>query len=207
LYCLIRGVSAVSVVFKICCSFQENDAKLHLVVRKLQNIELNRLSVEDFRQSVKIPVVLVLDNVRSALNTGSIFRTADAFAIEALYLCGITAKPPGNELRKTALGAEESVTWYAYADTVMALEELRQKGYTLIAAEQTDKSILLQHIKPDPSKKYAIILGNEVNGVSEAALALCDNCVEIPQAGSKHSLNVSVSAGIVAWHFFEQLHK
>lgn len=180
---------------------------MHLVVRKLQNIELNRLSVEEFREAEKIPVVLVLDNIRSALNTGSIFRTADAFAVKALYLCGITAKPPGNELRKTALGAEESVEWFAFDGTTAAIEELKKQGYSIWAAEQTDGSIQLQQLQPDVTQKYAIVLGNEVSGVSEACLDQCDGCVEIPQAGSKHSLNVAVSAGIVVWHFFEHWHK
>ena len=176
------------------------------MVRKLKNIELNRLSVEEFRTTDKMNVVLVLDNIRSALNIGSIFRTADAFTIKTLYLCGITASPPNNELRKTALGAEESVAWKHFNSTIEALTILKEEGYSIIAIEQTSSSLIISSFTPEEGVKYALILGNEVHGVNEDCLPLCDNYLEIPQAGSKHSLNVAVSAGIVTWHFFQHLY-
>ena len=175
------------------------------MVRKLKNNELNRPGVDEFRTSTKRPVVLVLDNVRSALNTGSVFRTADAFGLEGLYLCGITACPPANELRKTALGAEESVNWKYFERTADALHELREAGYAIIIIEQTDSGLLLGDWQAEPGRRYALVLGHEVNGVDEALLPLADSCLEIPQVGSKHSLNVAVSAGIVCWELFRQL--
>lgn len=177
------------------------------MVRKLKNIELNRLSVEEFRTTDKMNVVLVLDNIRSALNVGSIFRTADAFTVKSLYLCGITASPPNNELRKTALGAEESVDWKHFPSTIEAITALKDEGYSIMAIEQTSSSLIINNFTPEAGVKYALILGNEVHGVSEDCLPLCDKYLEIPQAGSKHSLNVAVSAGIVTWHFFQHLYK
>lgn len=167
--------------------------------------ELERLSVEKFKAAPKTPIVVVLDNIRSLHNIGAVFRTADAFSIEQIALCGITATPPHKELRKTALGATESVLWSYFASTLEALEKLRREGYSLIAAEQTENATLLHSYVPDASKKVALIFGHEVNGVDQAVLDQCDAVVEIKQSGTKHSLNVSVSAGIVLWHFYQAL--
>lgn len=169
-------------------------------MRKLSTEELGRPDAETFKKSGKIPVVAVLDNIRSLHNVGSVFRSADAFAIEAIYLCGITACPPHREINKTALGATESVDWHYVENTVDCLKMLREKGYETICVEQTDQSIHLQHFTP--SGPTALVFGNEVDGVSDEALPLCTAAVELPQAGTKHSLNVSVCAGIVFWHCF-----
>lgn len=162
---------------------------------------LNRLSLEDFRTREKIPLLLILDNIRSGLNVGSIFRTADAFALEGLVLCGITAQPPHREILKTALGSTETVSWNYRASAVATVEEAKSNGYTVLALEQTTQKIWLQHIRPETGKKYALVLGNEVEGVDSQALALCHGAIEIPQLGTKHSLNVAVAAGIAAWEF------
>lgn len=167
--------------------------------------ELNRLSVEEFKSEPKIPLIIVLDNVRSLNNIGSVFRTSDAFLVEAVYLCGITATPPNVEIHKTALGAENSVAWAYYSDTDQAVEELKKNGYTLCAVEQAQNSIMLDELQLDSTKKYAVILGNEVKGVQQDVVSRCDCCVEIPQYGTKHSLNVSVAAGMVIWEFSKQL--
>lgn len=167
--------------------------------------ELNRLSVEEFKSEPKIPLIIVLDNVRSLNNIGSVFRTSDAFLVEAVYLCGITATPPNVEIHKTALGAENSVAWAYYSDTDQAVEELKKNGYTLCAVEQAQNSIMLDELQLDSAKKYAVVLGNEVKGVQEDVVSRCDCCVEIPQYGTKHSLNVSVAAGMVIWEFSKQL--
>lgn len=167
--------------------------------------ELNRLSVEEFKSEPKIPLVIVLDNVRSLNNIGSVFRTSDAFLVEAVYLCGITATPPNVEIHKTALGAENSVAWAYYSDTDQAVEELKKNGYTLCAVEQAQNSIMLDELQLDSKKKYAVVLGNEVKGVQQDVVSRCDCCVEIPQYGTKHSLNVSVAAGMVIWEFSKQL--
>ena len=161
--------------------------------------ELNRLSVEEFKSEPKIPLIIVLDNVRSLNNIGSVFRTSDAFLVEAVYLCGITATPPNVEIHKTALGAENSVAWAYYSDTDQAVEELKKNGYTLCAVEQAQNSIMLDELQLDSKKKYAVVLGNEVKGVQQDVVSRCDCCVEIPQYGTKHSLNVSVAAGMVIW--------
>lgn len=163
--------------------------------------DLQRLSVEDFKRRKKIPLLLILDNIRSGLNVGSVFRTADAFALEGLVLCGITARPPHREILKTALGSTDSVAWRYEVSAVEAVENLKKNGYTVLALEQTSHKIWLQDIRPLPDTKYALILGNEVEGVDNQALALCDGAVEIPQMGTKHSLNVAVAAGIAAWEF------
>jgi 23S rRNA (guanosine2251-2'-O)-methyltransferase len=168
-------------------------------MRKLLNSELERKSVEQFRKSEKSPFVVVLDNVRSQSNVGSIFRTADAFLSEAMYLCGITATPPHREIQKTALGATESVTWKYFPKTTYAVHELREKGYKIIAVEQVEGSISLQNMKVEKGRKYAFIFGHEVNGVDQEVLNLCDQCVEIPQFGTKHSFNIAISVGIVLW--------
>ena len=167
--------------------------------------ELNRLSVEEFKSEPKTPLIIVLDNVRSLNNIGSVFRTSDAFLVEAVYLCGITATPPNVEIHKTALGAENSVAWAYYSDTDQAVEELKKNGYTLCAVEQAQNSIMLDKLQLDSTKKYAVILGNEVKGVQQDVVSRCDCCVEIPQYGTKHSLNVSIAAGMVIWVFSKQL--
>ncbi|MBX7203952.1 MAG: RNA methyltransferase [Bacteroidia bacterium] len=172
------------------------------MTRKLKNIELNRLTVDEFRKTVKNPVVLVLDNVRSALNVGSVFRTADSFAFEGVYLCGITACPPNSDIRKTALGADESVKWHYAASTFDAITELKKEGYRILIIEQTSASVMLNEFIPNTTQKYALVFGNEVNGVNEELFSMSDAFIEIPQQGSKHSLNIAVSAGIVCWHFF-----
>jgi tRNA G18 (ribose-2'-O)-methylase SpoU len=173
-------------------------------VRKLKITELNRLNPDEFRQTAKIPLVVVLDNVRSLHNVGSVFRTADAFLIEAIYLCGITAAPPHVEIHKTALGAEYTVEWRYFPTTREALQTLKENGYYLAAIEQAEGSMALNELQLE-KKKYAVILGNEVHGVDQEAMDLCDCCIEIPQFGTKHSLNVSVTAGIILWHFFNAL--
>ncbi len=160
--------------------------------------ELNRLSTKEFKEAEKYPIVVVLDNVRSVLNVGSVFRTSDAFRVEALHLCGVTATPPGKEMNKTALGATEAVDWKYYENTVDSLSQLKKDGYMLLAVEQTEGSVALQDFAFEV-KKIALVFGNEVKGVSSDALKLCDASLEIPQFGTKHSLNISVSAGIVMW--------
>jgi 23S rRNA (guanosine2251-2'-O)-methyltransferase len=168
-------------------------------MRKLTMSELNRLSIEEFKSAEKSPVVLVLDNIRSQNNVGSVFRTADAFLAEEIILCGITATPPHREIHKTALGATESVRWRYFEQTREALTELRSKGYRIIAVEQTDASIPLQDFLPPEGKKLALLFGNEVNGIDEQLLELADLSIEIPQSGTKHSINISVAVGIVLW--------
>ena len=174
-------------------------------MRKLNVLEMNRLTVEEFKAARKLPLVVVLDNVRSLHNVGSVFRSCDAFRIEAVYLCGITATPPSAEIHKTALGAEDSVSWKYYESTLDAVEELKQKGYFVYSIEQVEGSENMAKISLDPSKRYAVVLGNEVKGVEQAVVNASDSCLEIPQLGTKHSLNVSVTAGIVVWEFAKQL--
>jgi tRNA G18 (ribose-2'-O)-methylase SpoU len=168
-------------------------------MRKLLNSELNRKSIEQFRESEKSPFIIVLDNVRSHSNVGSIFRTADAFLTESIYLCGITATPPHREIQKTALGASESVPWKYFKKTEEAINELRDKGYHIFGIEQTEGSIELQDIKIIKGEKYALVFGHEVNGVDQAIINKCDQCIEIPQFGTKHSFNIAISVGIVLW--------
>jgi 23S rRNA (guanosine2251-2'-O)-methyltransferase len=168
-------------------------------MRKLTMDELNRKSVEEFRESDKNSVVVVLENIRSAYNVGSVFRTADAFLIESIYITGYTAKPPHKEITKTALGAQDSVNWQYFETTKEAIEVLKEAGYKVFAVEQVLDSILLQHIGDLLLNKVAFIFGNEVTGVEQEIISLCDGCVEIPQFGMKHSLNISVAAGIVLW--------
>lgn len=168
-------------------------------MRKLLNSELGRKSVEEFRNSAKNPFVIVLDNVRSQANVGSIFRTADAFLARAVFLCGITATPPHREIQKTALGATESVAWKYFPGTSDAILLLKEEGYTIVAVEQAEGSTYLDRFKPDPEKKYALVFGHEINGVDQSVLDQCDLCIEIPQYGTKHSFNIAVSAGIVLW--------
>ena len=174
-------------------------------MRKLKLDELNRASVSEFKSQDKLPVAIVLDSVRSMHNVGSVFRTADGFAVEQICLCGITGQPPHREIEKTALGATQSVNWSFYQDPLMAIQELRANGFIIIAIEQAAGSIMLNDFDPEPGKKYALIFGNEVNGVSEEVMSVIDHCIEIPQFGTKHSFNIVVSAGIVLWDFYSKL--
>lgn len=176
-------------------------------MRKLAVTELNRIDIDAFKESQKIPLVMVLDNVRSLHNVGSVFRTADAFRIAHIYLCGITATPPHAEIHKTALGAENSVEWTFFEDTLCAVQHLHQQGYEVLAVEQAENSTSLPNLQLDPNKRYAMVLGNEVKGVQQQVVDACDGCIEIPQFGTKHSLNVSVAAGLVMWDAFKQLYE
>lgn len=171
-------------------------------MKKKSMIELQRISCEEFKAARKLPLVVVLDDVRSMNNIGSVFRTADAFVVEKIALCGITATPPHTEIHKTALGAEESVDWVHYDDVCLAIDSLRSQGYIICAIEQVQGSISLPDFTIEEGKKYAIILGNEVRGVKQEAVDQSDCCIEIPQCGTKHSLNVAVTAGLVMWEFF-----
>lgn len=173
-------------------------------MRKLKMEELNRVSVEEFKTLPKVPVVLVLDNVRSLHNVGSAFRTGDAFRVEKIYLCGITGTPPNKEINKTALGATDSVTWEHVPDTAILAQNLKADGFTLIALEQAEGSTLLQNFIPDLETKYAFIFGNEVFGVADGVMPLVDTVVEIPQFGTKHSLNISVTVGVVLWDYLSK---
>ncbi len=174
-------------------------------MRKWSMTELNRLSVEEFRETAKTPLAIVLDNVRSANNVGSVFRTSDAFALEGLHLCGITACPPQKDIRKTALGASDSVTWTHWKETSMAIEHLKSEGYKVIAIEQAEGSIALQDFEVEVGGKYAVVFGHEVKGVSEEVMELVDACIEIPQFGTKHSLNIAVSVGVIVWDLFAKI--
>ena len=171
------------------------------IMKKLRTIEMQRLSVEEFKEADKLPLIVVLDDVRSMHNVGSVFRTGDAFRIEAVYLCGITSTPPMAEIHKTALGAEDSVNWRYFPSALEALNALKVEGYEVYAIEQAHGSTMLQDFKPQTDKKYAVVLGNEVKGVHQEVIDASDGCLEIPQFGTKHSMNVSVTGGIVIWHF------
>ena len=173
-------------------------------MRKLLNEELDRLTVEDFKKVDKIPFTVVLDNVRSLHNIGSVFRTADAFRLEAIYLCGITATPPHREIHKTALGATESVFWEYREETIEAIRELKDKGYLIYSVEQTEGAVLLDQVQLSDKQKYALVFGHEIRGVDQQVVDLSDQCIEIPQYGTKHSLNISVAAGIVIWELFRR---
>jgi 23S rRNA (guanosine2251-2'-O)-methyltransferase len=174
-------------------------------MRKLKLDELNRASVDEFKAQDKLPVAVVLDNVRSLHNVGSIFRTSDAFAVDQVCLCGITGLPPNREIEKTALGATQSVNWKHYPSTLEAVHQLRVDGYLIIAIEQAVDSTMLHQFEPIPGEKYALIFGNEVNGVADEVMEQIDGCIEIPQFGTKHSFNIVVSAGIILWDFFSKL--
>ncbi len=173
--------------------------------RKLKITELNRISAEEFKKANKLPLVVILDNVRSLHNIGSVFRTSDAFRVECIYLCGITATPPHPEMHKTALGAEFTVDWKYVNNAVEAVDNLRQEGYVVFSIEQAENSIMLENIQLEQGRRYAVVLGNEVKGVQQEVIDHSDGCIEIPQYGTKHSLNVSVTAGIVIWDLFKQL--
>ncbi|KOF04135.1 RNA methyltransferase [Roseivirga seohaensis subsp. aquiponti] len=168
-------------------------------MRKLKNDELDRLTLEEFKTTEKLPLVLILDNVRSMNNVGSAFRTSDAFAVEKIYLCGITAQPPHREINKTALGATESVDWEHAENTATLCKNLQQQGYKVLAVEQADNSTSLENFKIEEGQKYALVFGNEVFGVEDDVIEVADGCLEIPQFGTKHSLNISVSIGVVLW--------
>ena len=174
-------------------------------MKKLKNSELSRLSIDEFKNSSKTPVIVILDNIRSAHNVGSVFRTCDAFLIDKIILCGITAIPPNKEIRKTALGSSESVDWRYYKNTEEVIMKLKKKDYQIIAVEQANKSIKLESFRAENEKKYAIIFGNEIKGISQKIIDNSDSVIEIPQFGTKHSLNVSVSAGIVIWDIFSKI--
>ena len=173
--------------------------------RKLKITELNRISAEEFKKANKLPLVVILDNVRSLHNIGSVFRTSDAFRVKCIYLCGITATPPHPEMHKTALGAEFTVDWKYVNNAVEAVDNLRQEGYVVFSVEQAENSIMLEDMRLEQGKRYAVVLGNEVKGVQQEVIDHSDGCIEIPQYGTKHSLNVSVTAGIVIWDLFKQL--
>ena len=166
---------------------------------------MGRIDRDAFVQAEKLPLVVVLDNVRSLHNVGSVFRTSDAYRVECIYLCGVTATPPSAEIHKTALGAEDSVAWQYFKDTREAVEQLHREGYTVLSIEQVQGSIALQELRLEKEKKYAVIFGNEVKGVQQEVVDMSDGCIELPQYGTKHSLNVSVTAGIVIWEFARQL--
>ena len=173
--------------------------------RKLNITELHRISAEEFKEADKLPLVVVLDDVRSMHNVGSVFRSSDAFRIECIYLCGITATPPHPEMHKTALGAEYTVDWKHVDNAVEAVDNLKKEGYTVFSIEQAEGSIMLNDLTLEKGKKYAVVLGNEVKGVQQCVIDHSDGCIEIPQYGTKHSLNVSVTAGIVIWDLFKKL--
>jgi tRNA G18 (ribose-2'-O)-methylase SpoU len=174
-------------------------------MRKLLNSELERKTVDDFKLAQKTPLILILDDVRSLHNIGSVFRTSDAFLIEKIYLCGITAVPPNKEIHKTALGATETVAWEYVKDVASVIEKLKAEQTSVFAIEQVEKAVLLNDFEVDKNTKYALVFGNEVYGVSQKAIEICDGTIEIPQLGTKHSLNISVSAGIVVWDLFQKL--
>lgn len=176
-------------------------------MRKLKNQELNRINISDFKSTQKIPVTIILDNIRSLSNVGSVFRTSDAFIIHEILLCGITAIPPHREIQKTALGATESVDWRYFKNTIDAVNELKKENVKVYAIEQVDESIMLDSFKIDFENHIAFVFGNEVKGVEDAVIEVVDACIEIPQFGTKHSLNISISAGIVIWEAFQQFQK
>lgn len=174
-------------------------------MRKIKNEELERKTIEEFKSAKKTPVIVVLDNVRSLHNVGAVFRTSDAFLIEAIYLCGITGCPPNKEIQKTALGSTETVLWKYFENTGSAIESLKEEEFEIWAIEQVEGSIALENFAINKTKKYAVVFGNEVNGVDQEIINTCTGSIEIPQAGTKHSLNISVSSGIVLWEFFKNL--
>ncbi len=174
-------------------------------MKKLKNSELDRISIEEFKKSKKIPITIILENIRSAHNIGSVFRTADCFLINEIILCGISAQPPNKDIRKTALGSSESVGWKYEKNIDVAIQKLKDEGNKIISIEQTTNSISLENFKPSNNGKYAIIFGNEVNGIEQRTIDLSDMAIEIPQYGTKHSLNISVAAGIIIWDIFSKI--
>lgn len=176
-------------------------------MRKIENSELDRKSVEEFKQATKTPIIIILDDIRSLHNIGSVFRTSDAFLIEKIYLCGITATPPNKEIHKTALGATETVDWEYQKEVVEVIKDLKSQAVKVFAIEQVENAVFLDKFEPEENKKYALVFGNEVFGVNQEAVQLCDGAIEIPQLGTKHSLNISVTTGIVIWDLFCKLKK
>ena len=176
-------------------------------MRKLKNSELGRKTVEEFKQTDKTPIIVVLDNIRSLNNVGSVFRTSDAFLIEKIYLCGITATPPNKEIHKTALGATESVDWEYVENTMDLVEKLQAENVKVLSIEQAENSTMLDTFTPETDQKYAVVFGNEVKGVQQEVVSASDICIEIPQLGTKHSLNISVSCGVVLWDLFTKMKK
>ncbi len=174
-------------------------------MRKLENSELNRKTINDFKQAQKTPIIIVLDDIRSLHNIGSVFRTSDAFLVEKIYLCGITASPPNKEIHKTALGATETVAWEHHKNVLEVIENLKKDNISVFAIEQVENAIFLDKFQTEKNNKYALVFGNEVFGVSQEAIKICDGTIEIPQLGTKHSLNISVSAGIVVWDLFQKI--
>ena len=174
-------------------------------MRKIRTIEMQRLSIEEFKEADKLPLIVVLDDVRSMYNVGSVFRTCDAFRVEAVYLCGISCTPPATEIHKTALGAEDSVNWKYFKTALEAVDELKKEGYQVLSVEQVEHSTKLQTFIPQEGQRYAVILGNEVKGIHQEVVDASDGCLEIPQLGTKHSMNVSVTAGIIIYKFAETL--
>jgi len=174
-------------------------------MRKLKNSELNRVDVEGFKSVKKIPLIVILDNIRSLNNVGSVFRTSDAFIVEKIYLCGITAQPPHKEIHKTALGSTDSVDWEYAEDTLELVEKLKKENVKIASIEQADNSTKLQDFEIEPNQKYAVVFGNEVKGVQQEVVSISDYCIEIPQFGTKHSLNISVSVGVVLWDVFKKM--
>jgi 23S rRNA (guanosine2251-2'-O)-methyltransferase len=175
--------------------------------RKLENSELDRLDVSSFKEAEKSAIIIILDNIRSLNNIGSVFRTADAFLVQKIYLCGITATPPHKDIRKTALGATESVDWEYKKDTLEVVKELKQQGISIVAVEQAENAVMLNHFEVGPTETIALIFGNEVKGVSQDVVNASDTVLEIPQFGTKHSLNISVSAGVVVWDIWSKQHR
>jgi tRNA G18 (ribose-2'-O)-methylase SpoU len=174
-------------------------------MRKLENSELNRKSIADFKVADKTPIIIILDDIRSLNNIGSVFRTSDAFLVEKIYLCGITATPPNKEIHKTALGATETVEWEHQLDVLEVIEKLKKENVTVLAIEQVESAVFLNEFEIEKDTKYAFVFGNEVFGVNQKAIEICDGSIEIPQLGTKHSLNISVSAGIVIWDVFKKM--
>jgi 23S rRNA (guanosine2251-2'-O)-methyltransferase len=212
LYCFINGVTFLVVDFAKFQNFSVSFTvvyytrlKIELFMRKLRNNELGRISVSTFKKANKTPIIVVLDNIRSLNNVGSVFRTSDAFLIEKIYLCGITAIPPNREIHKTALGATESVDWEHKEDTLALVKKLKSEGIVVAAIEQAENSIMLDEFSLESNKKIAIVFGNEVKGVQQEVVSESDYCVEIPQIGTKHSLNISVSCGVVLWDLYQKI--
>ncbi|WP_233861722.1 RNA methyltransferase [Tenacibaculum piscium] len=174
-------------------------------MRKLKNNELGRITVAEFKETEKTPIIVILDNIRSLNNVGSVFRTSDAFLIEKIYLCGITATPPNKEIHKTALGATESVAWEYVENTFDVVEKLKKENIKILAIEQAENSTMLNEFTPEANQKYALVMGNEVKGVQQEVVSASDFCIEIPQLGTKHSLNISVTTGIVIWDLFQKM--
>ena len=204
---IIKTCSIICLLLCKCHIFAHYKLKNQLMSehRKLKITEMNRLTVEEFKEADKLPLVVVLDEVRSLHNIGAVFRTSDAFLVNKIYLCGITATPPNAEMHKTALGAENSVDWKYFSNTEDAVNKLHNEGYTVLSIEQCEGSTMLGDIVLDKDKKYAIVMGNEVKGVKQEVVNMSDGCIEIPQYGTKHSLNVSVTAGIVLWEFANKM--